>query len=633
MRVLVEDDLVRKMKPGSNSYKPLLLLSIAFLLSAGFNTSYAIAIDPLESADKTKTAPSKTVFISLKVPPIELQGRDGAKDFSGINEQLERENKEVLIKRVAEYLKQNPKSGLAHEILGTLMFTSGRVGEAAALFKAAIELEPDQKGPKTKLGIILMEWGRLIEAETLFKDALKIDPSDRVASQRLGLLYEYLGKDGLAIKFFRRGLIGTDKDYLGVSVNLGRLLNKQGRFHETVEALEPRLPLTYSALEPHMILGAAYLSTDQFEMARARFQRVLELDEASREAKIGLVIALKGLGRLEEALQKSKALAGEHPKWLVAQLQTGDILLELDRLSEAQRVFDKAIKAGSDKNDIQRRLAQYYVRVKDYAKAKQIYQGLLATDAADISDYTKLSELQRAEKEYDKGIETLKMAVKRFPDNDYLNVRLGSEYATLRQYEKAAPVLKQVVEKSPNNPRVLRDYSLVLAKIGDTKGAVKYARRLKELFPLQPAESLFYAAQLEVDGQLEAAETEYLELLRGDRENVVALNNLANLMAGSERLAEAERYARRANLIVKNNPQLLDTLGWILYQQGQYKQAAEVLGKAAGLAPNMAVIAYHNGMAQFEVGNAAEARSALKRALALDSDADWAGSAKAKLAE
>jgi Tfp pilus assembly protein PilF len=162
---------------------------------------------------------------------------------------------------------------------------------------------------------------------------------------------------------------------------------------------------------------------------------------------------------------------------------------------------------------------------------------------------------------------------------------------------------------------------------------VEYARRLSDLFPQQVNESVFLASRLEADGQLEAAEEVYRDILHGDRENVVALNNLASLLAKKKRFVEAERYARHANRVVKDNPQLLDTLGWILYQKGQYSQAAEVLSKAAGLAPDIAVIVYHNGMAQMEIGNSAEAKAALQRALVLDSQADWSDSVRKKLAQ
>ena len=633
MRVLTGDELASKAKSDFDNYLTVILSCIAFLLTVGFNTSHAIAIDPLESSDKSKASPSKTVFISIKAPPIKLRGRDGARDFADINEKIERASKEVLVKEVREYLEKNPKSGLAHEILGTLLFTSGKVGEAAKSFELAIEFEPDQNGPKTKLGVILMELGRLREAENLFLGALEIDPSDRFASQRLGLLYEYLGKDDLAIKSFQDGLIGTDDSYLGVAFNLGRLLNKQGRFRETVTTLESRLPLSFSAKEPHLVLGAAYLSTEQFELAMERFSRVQELDDESREAKIGKVMSLKGLGQLEEALRQSKALVQEHPRWSIAHFQMGDILLDLNRLAEAQTVFDSAVKRGANQHSVQRRLAKYHLRNKEYSKAKQIYAKLLTTDAVMISDYTQLSELQRAQKEYDQGLNTLKAAIEKFPDNSYLYMRLGSEYATLRQYDEAAPVLKRGLEINPNDPRGLRDYSLVLGKLGDTKGAVEYARRLKDLLPLQSSESLFYATRLEADGQNDEAEEVYREVLKADRENVIALNNLANLLAKKNKFVEAERYARHANRVIKDNPQLLDTLGWILYQKGKYKQAAELLGKAADRAPDMAIISYHNGMAQFEAGNRSAAKAALQRALALDGDADWAGNAKQKLAE
>ena len=62
----------------------------------------------------------------------------------------------------------------------------------------------------------------------------------------------------------------------------------------------------------------------------------------------------------------------------------------------------------------------------------------------------------------------------------------------------------------------------------------------------------------------------------------------------------------------------LDTLGWILYQLGEYGDALDVLSRALDQAPRVGAIHYHLGMAHYRLGAWTQATSALRRATELD---------------
>ena len=82
----------------------------------------------------------------------------------------------------------------------------------------------------------------------------------------------------------------------------------------------------------------------------------------------------------------------------------------------------------------------------------------------------------------------------------------------------------------------------------------------------------------------EAAEA-YRKAISADPQNAQGYNNLAYLMAEqSSELAEAERLARQAMILDPANPVVLDTVGFVLYQQERYREAADVLERARGRA-------------------------------------------------
>ncbi len=74
--------------------------------------------------------------------------------------------------------------------------------------------------------------------------------------------------------------------------------------------------------------------------------------------------------------------------------------------------------------------------------------------------------------------------------------------------------------------------------------------------------------------------------------NVLFLNNLAWMLQDRER-ATAISYAERAARLAPEQPNVLDTLGWLYYKDAQFGKALALLEKAANIAPRDSDIAEH----------------------------------------
>lgn len=107
----------------------------------------------------------------------------------------------------------------------------------------------------------------------------------------------------------------------------------------------------------------------------------------------------------------------------------------------------------------------------------------------------------------------------------------------------------------------------------------------------------------------------YRRVLSAEPNNIIALNNLALLLADSDR-SQAIDYARRAQSLTPDSAAVNDTLGWLLWQADKQDAARTLLAKAyAAGGDRSAEIAYHYGLSQQNTAPA-KARAALKKALA-----------------
>ena len=95
---------------------------------------------------------------------------------------------------------------------------------------------------------------------------------------------------------------------------------------------------------------------------------------------------------------------------------------------------------------------------------------------------------------------------------------------------------------------------------------------------------LFKAHNYEMGGEFDLAISYYKELLEIEPQNAEAMNDLAYLYAlQNTNIDEAIYLSEKANKLVLNDGNYLDTLGWLYYLEGKYQSAYDVLTRAAKL--------------------------------------------------
>jgi spermidine synthase len=107
----------------------------------------------------------------------------------------------------------------------------------------------------------------------------------------------------------------------------------------------------------------------------------------------------------------------------------------------------------------------------------------------------------------------------------------------------------------------------------------------------------------------------YRALVSAHPDNPMALNGLADLLAGLGRLDEALPLAARAVQLQPDDAASLDTYGWILHGLGRDLEALVSLNRAAIALPDHPVVNYHLGVVLHATGDAEAARGRLEKAL------------------
>jgi Flp pilus assembly protein TadD len=111
----------------------------------------------------------------------------------------------------------------------------------------------------------------------------------------------------------------------------------------------------------------------------------------------------------------------------------------------------------------------------------------------------------------------------------------------------------------------------------------------------------------------------YRQAIAANPDNALALNNLAFIYgeSGDER---AEGLARRAYELLPNSPGIMDTLGWILLNNGETTEAYQLLERAASLNPESRNTQYHLAVASSKLGDPSRSLRILRAILADDTE-------------
>lgn len=109
----------------------------------------------------------------------------------------------------------------------------------------------------------------------------------------------------------------------------------------------------------------------------------------------------------------------------------------------------------------------------------------------------------------------------------------------------------------------------------------------------------------------------YEEILSTNPDSIVAANNLAVLVADHhgdtpERLTRALAHVKRFS--TANNAFQLDTLAWIYYRLGQFKNAHDLLQRANAASHPNAAVRFHYGAVLLALGRIDDGRRLIEKA-------------------
>ena len=399
---------------------------------------------------------------------------------------------------------------------------------------------------------------------------------------------------------------------------------------------------------------AANLPPEQQQELLALYNEMSDRHPDTPELEYSIALLLKVTGQPQQALDRLEPLLQENANFQPAIILKGDLLYQtgqkssaLDYLLTNTRRFPGNRQMGTlygrmliNEGELQAAQDEFNRLVKRYPDTPglRLSHALVALENGQ-TDLARQELTQLAEQGH---------------HTSEANYYLGRIEDQASNTEQAIGYYQSVEQGNYYFPALARASSL-LAENGQLEDAIDRIRRLREANPRQ-AENFWllevnllldqeqqqqalstataaleehpdnieirYARAMLYDGigQPAYAEADLKHILEQEPENAVALNALGYILTTrTDRLREARGYIEKALRLDPDNPAILDSMGWVLFLEGQLEPALDYLSRAWAAFPDPEVAA-HYGEALWMNGAEEQARIIWQEGLEQDSD-------------
>jgi len=463
----------------------------------------------------------------------------------------------------------------------------GRVGQFDAALKQydeGIQKDSANKNSYLKREIeVYIRQQNMVMAQAKNDQILANDPKDPEAKGLRATLMLDKGDVAHALTDLESVVTARPGNWVA-HFNLGRAHFAKGEYEQALQEfnkcieLNPRyLPARYAQTQVDIVRG-------NFDAASHDADEVLKIDPNSVQGRVMKAASLQRLNRYDEARTLLNEVLEKNPKQVETLLEIGVLDLNQKKTKDALDHFRRA-----------------------YEAAPQNIRGLLGESKALLMDGQP-----------DKSVELIRQAAQAKPSME-LQRELGNAQMGARQFD-AAIATYQALINGTTDIRLKGDLYSRLAEAyrykGDNPKSTEYMEMASKDLPDNAAISTNLALLYEAGNNLPKARTAYENAIKINRNNPLALNNLAYLITETNGdLNQALTYAQEAEQRLPNFLEVRDTMGWIYLKKNMADGAVDEFKQLVIKAPLDPTYHYHYAMALKQKGDTITAKSECQMAL------------------
>ena len=500
--------------------------------------------------------------------------------LDGMQDIMLEKNEEAFLK-FTKVVQAQPKHATAHYQLSRLWMAKGNLAKAIEEIKLAEKYDPDNKWILDFYANLMASAEDYTKAAALYSRLAKAenDPED------------YLYKEAVSYR-----MAGKFKESIAV---LDIIQSNSGQFDADLEVQRAQTFFQFKQYDSAIAIGKRLVAFDPKQSAYALFLigTYFKMDNE----QLGFQELKKADKKFPEnsSVQSLLYLYYEKNSNVIGRTYLNEILLErkqpmdtklatllaLANLSISEAKLEKIygeylpILAAQDSanQDAYLFYGIYLQSMKKPDSALVQYKRVIDVDSGNNEAWQRIMSLYTKKETADSLIVYSNKGIALFPENPIYNYYKGLAYVFKEEPKNAVATLEDGLSKTePKDSIFVVTFHSML---GDTYQQTK---------------------------EFDKADSSYKIAFQYDSTDVGLLNNYSYyLSVQNKRLEEAERMSAYTIKMQPQQASFLDTYGWILYQQGKYKEAKKYIKRAIKYneEEGSGVMLEHLGDIEYKLGN------------------------------
>lgn len=480
-------------------------------------------------------------------------------------------------------------------LVGIALLETGNSTEGERLVAQAQTEQPDNAAIAITLARHYLASQQAPRALELLKTTHSAHPEDEGLNRLLIGTYLGLKDPGKALEVARKFAAQKPEKAANYAL-LGHTALLARQFDNATSALQKALTLEPGLISAQFDLAQLSLLQKKTDTAAAQFAKILQTDGDNLQA-------LKGLITAHELADGREAALGSIEQWVpgiktstTVQAVVAEYYVRNGRFSDAERLL-KASTDASNPNYV-----NYVRQLLSVARAEQAESKRdLATARSELmqalslspSSATLLNKLARFELRANAPKEAAKIAAQMEqlkPQPAGLDELKADIAAAEQRWPEATTSYRTLWQRQPGDGIGLKLYRALQAS--DKTNAPKFLEEWQTKIATSATPLLLQGMAAEQQKDTAEAIRAYEAGVARDGNNAGVLNNLA-LLYQQKGDSRARELAAKAHQLQPRNPAILDTYGWILFQNKEREKALPLLREAAALAPEEQEIKNH----------------------------------------
>jgi tetratricopeptide (TPR) repeat protein len=361
------------------------------------------------------------------------------------------------------------------------------MSEAAAAFKEAARLDPQDAGASYSLGVTLQKLGKHEEAAAALKRATELQKDWAEAFYFLSLSYLDLGQQEKAVTAAKEAARLKPDDF-AILNGLAHALRDSKKFDEAIEPVKHIVQLRPDDVNSLYLLGNTYLMAQKYDQAIETLTKVVAMDPDHADARDRLRAAT-ARKRERPMLEEYKKDVAERPNDALAHTQLGHSYNGLGMFAESETEYLRALELDPTNADFNNSLAIDYDEWGKTEKAIQYYQKAIDLKPNHVfylslgAAYEKLGKLEDAARAYQESIKIK-------PTFTYALYNLALLDAKQDRPQEAIELLRKVVQLDPRHVFAQHALGVLYVRTGEKSGAMQQYDILQTLNPKLAADLL-----------------------------------------------------------------------------------------------------------------------------------------------